>query len=240
MLRKSILNLTLTAIIFLSIGIFAGCEPDNDFGCGEPQVEQRDCVVIIGDSIFALSGDEERFLREFSGHAYRTYYMSGAQMEGGMNDIESQFDRAARQGKIRTLIVDGGGNDFFFGGSNNQAIIREISAAYERIFQKASAEGVENVVVQGYYTTADEDAATRQSEAEVMAITAEAAQKYGMNTVYFNPSEDPWFSSRRPAQYLIADGIHPTEAASRELARLLWDTMVAYDIEQGEGCEGFK
>lgn len=232
--------LTLTAVFLLSIGILSGCDTADDPGCGAQMVERRDCVAIIGDSIFALSDMEEKFLREFSGHAYRTYYISGAQMEGGMiQDIESQLDQALRQGPIRTLIMDGGGNDFFFGGRDNQAIIREISAAYERIFKKAGNAGVKNVIVQGYYTTRDEDEATRISEQEVAQLTKDARTKYNLNSVYFDPSDDPWFSSRAADgryDYLKLDGIHPTDEASKELARLLWENMVANDMEQGEGC----
>lgn len=242
MWREFTLNrlFSMAAVLLLSIGIITGCETDNDPGCGIPQVEQRDCVVIIGDSIFALSGAEEEFLRDFSGHAYRTYYVSGAQMEGGMvRDIESQFDQALRIGPVRTLIMDGGGNDFFFGGANNQAIIREISETYERIFKKAADAGVQNIVVQGYYTTRDEDEATRISEREVAALAQEAQTKYGLNTVYFDPSDDAWFAQRAADgryDYLKADGIHPTDAAAKELARLVWENMVANGMEQGEGC----
>lgn len=235
--------LILAAALFLSIAVMAGCETNTDPGCGAQQLEQRDCVAIIGDSIFALSDAEEKFLREFSGHIYRTYYVSGAQMEGGMiKDIEAQFDQALRQGSIRTLIMDGGGNDFFFGGLNSQAIIQEISAAYERIFKKAADAGVENVLIQGYYTTRDEDAATIVSEKEVAQLTEDARTKYGLNAVYFDPSDDQWFASRAADgryDYLKADGIHPTDEASKELARLVWENMVANGMEQAEGCPRF-
>ena len=243
--RTFLIQLMLLAGLLLSVGILFGCDtPAANPGCGGvQQIEQRDCVVMIGDSIFALSGEEEKALRNLSGQAYRTYYVSGAQMEGGMvKDIESQFDQALRQGSIRTLIMDGGGNDFFFGGANNQKIIAEISAAYERIFEKAANAGVENIIVQGYYTTKDEDAATIVSEQQVAKLTEEAGVKYGMNTVYFDPSNDQWFASRAADgryDYLKADGIHPTTVAAGELARLLWDNMVAAGMEQNEGCRNF-
>ncbi len=236
MKRKLFLtNLVAAALALLISGLITSCDTGGSFG-----TEQRDCVVILGDSIWDLTGAEERHLRDFSGHKYKTYYMSGTQMAGGVNDIESQYDRAARQGKIRTIIMDGGGNDFLLGGSLvPQATVREINAAYERIFQKAARDGVENIVVQGYYDAPSADQWTEMSERQVEALCSTASQKYGLKVVYFDPSDDPWFASKRPAQYLLADNIHPTDAASKELARLVWENMRQNDIEQGEGCRGF-
>ncbi len=234
MAKKSLLNyLLLIFICFLVCGFVASCDTMGK--------ERRDCVVMLGDSIFALTGAEERHLRDYSGHIYRTYYMSATQMQGGLNDIESQYDRAARLGKIRTIIMDGGGNDFLLGGAlTPRATIQEINAAYERIFQKAARDGVENIVVQGYYRTSSTTAQTDQSETEVKNLTLAAAQKYGLNTAHFDPSDDPFFSSKRPSQYTIADGIHPTNEASKQLARLVWETMRSNGMEQGEGCQSFR
>ncbi len=209
--------------------------------CDLGGVEQRNCVVIIGDSIFALTGQIEQNLRQISGQKYRTYYMSATQMNGGINDIESQLDRALRQGRVRTVIMDGGGNDYFFGGSMTlpNVFINEVNNAYERVFKKAANGGVENIVVMGYYKTGTTNATTTRSESEVRELTLSAAQRFGgslQKTVHFDPSDDQWFSSKRPAQYLLMDGIHPTAAASKRLAELIWQTMQENDIEQGEGC----
>lgn len=227
-------QLLLVFLCLLLSGLVASCDTG---GIG---TQRRDCVVILGDSIWALTGAEERHLRDISGHRYKTYYMSGTQMQGGVNDIESQYDRAARQGRIRTIIMDGGGNDFLLGGMlTPQVAIREISAAYERIFEKAARDGVKNIIVQGYYKTSSTSSFTDQSESEVRQLTLAAAQKYGLNTAHFDPSDDPWFSSKRPGQYTLIDGIHPTDAASRQLARLVWDTMAANQMEQDEGCQAY-
>lgn len=208
------------------------------FSC-ELGLEQRDCVVMLGDSIFALTGAETRHLQEMSGHKYRTYYVSGAQLEGGMiGDIEDQYDRARRAGKIRTIIIDGGGNDFLMGGCGNMnALQREIEAAWGRILDKAARDGVENIVVQGYYLTASTPKNSVVSDYDALAKQLEegGAQR-GLKLVYVDPNKDSYFSSKRPAQYTLADGIHPTDAASKELARLVWTAMQQNGIEQGEGC----
>ncbi len=234
MKRMSVSKLTLCMVAVLMASLMLT-------SCDLGGVEQRDCVVIIGDSIFDLTGQIEQNLRQISGQKYRTYYMSATQMNGGVNDIESQFDRALRQGRIRTLIMDGGGNDYFFGGSLTlpNVFVNEVNSAYERIFRKAANGGVENIVVMGYYETGTTNATTTRSESEVRDLTLSAVQRYGgslQKTVHFDPSDDAWFSSKRPSQYLLMDGIHPTGAASKRLAELIWQTMQENDIEQGEGC----
>ena len=233
MRRKQLLIFTAYAVMcLLLIGSLTSCVPSSN---------RRDCVVMLGDSIFALSGAETRYLEEMSGQTYRTYYVSGAQLEGGMiGDIEDQYDRAARAGKIRTIIIDGGGNDYLMGGCGNpEALEREIIAAWTRILDKAARDGVENMVVQGYYLTAstpDGDVADYDALAKNLE---DGGASRGINLVYVDPNKDSWFSSKRPGQYTLADGIHPTNAASKELARLVWTAMQENDMEQGEGCQGF-
>lgn len=230
-------KLMLAAIVLVVSGLITSCDDNTPV--------RRDCVVIIGDSTWAKTGAEARYLRQFSGQIYRAYYISGTQIDGGANDIESQYDRAISEGPIRTLIMDGGGNDFLQGGLliPNQTI-REINEAYERIFAKAARDGVENIIVQGYYDSPVINRKTSLSEIEVSQVTREAGRKYNMNTIYFDPSNDPWFASRvrvtetgTTYDYLLDDNIHPDDNASRRLARLVWNIMVANDIEQGEPCE---
>lgn len=228
MRKKLIAYAMITIVCFVTVGLIGGC----DVG-----LEKRDCVVMIGDSIFALTGQITRHLQSLSNQKYRTYYISGAQMSGGMvMDIEAQLDMAHRQGDIRTLIMDGGGNDFFFGNQLNlDSIAREIKAAWSRILQKAGEYGVENIVVMGYYktiTTPNSDELDNQTVAQELIAGAAAR---GINLVYVDPNEDTWFSRRSPWQYTI-DTIHPTTAAANELAELIWDAMVANGFEQQGGC----
>lgn len=45
-------------------------------------------------------------------YTYRKYYISGAQMVGGLiKTIPQQYEDAIANGPIRTVILDGGGND---------------------------------------------------------------------------------------------------------------------------------
>lgn len=218
-----------------------------------PQGEKRDCVVIIGDSIFALYDNVVPNLENLSGQKYRRYDVTGSEMQGGLipsTNIVDQFKKALRQGKIRTLIMDGGGNDFIISGTFTNARA-QVSRAYTEIFDLAAASGVENVVVMGYYATASTTAATNQSEEDIKALTLGYARDLGLNTAHFDPSEDPWFANKRPVQYIHPTDIfrvHPTAAAGKRLAELIWSTMqgtnpiTPFDyepMEQGEDCEAF-
>jgi lysophospholipase L1-like esterase len=203
----------------------------------DPAPETRDCVVMLGDSIFDYSDMETEYLQELSGHEYRTYYLNGAQMDGGIiQDIESQYDSAIRDGAIRTIIMDGGGNDYLMGNGSAEEIAEEVRAAYVRILDKAQDDGVENIVVQGYYLTDSSPEGNAQDVAQMAAALEAAGAARGIKLVYVNPITDSWFASRTPSQYTISDGIHPTDAASERLAQLVWNAMVANGIEQGAGC----
>lgn len=239
MKKRSLSKLTLCLMaLLISSLMLVSCD-------GAGGAEKRDCVVMIGDSIFALTGRIELNLRHISGQKFRTYYIGGTQMKGDYYDIESQYDSAINQGSIRTIIMEGGGNDFLFGGLFvPQRAFEEINAAYMRTFEKAVQDGVENIIVVGYYKTALTNKYTDQSEAEVEAITLSYNGRINSNGVamkatYWDPSNDPWFADKIPAEYTLWDGIHPTAEASEEIARMIWQTMVDADIEQGEGCQTF-
>lgn len=237
MRSKQQFSFAVVLITLVSICSLFGCDTGSGIG-----LEQRNCVVMLGDSIFALTGQETTYLQQMSGQRYRTYYVSGAQLEGGMiGDIEDQYDRAARAGKIRTIIIDGGGNDYLMGGCGNSAgLEREITAAWGRILDKAARDGVQNMIVQGYYLTASTpDGGVADYDKLAKQLESAGAQR-GIKLVYVDPNKDVWFSSKRPAQYTLTDGIHPTAAASKELARLVWTAMQANDIEQNEGCQNFR
>lgn len=236
MKSRNVSIVTGTVVVFLMlVGMLISCDA---------QLEERDCVVMLGDSIFALSGMEYEYLKDLSGQAYRTYYKSGAQMTGGsiiaLQDIESQYDTAIREGSIRTIIMDGGGNDSLLGpaGESEEEMVADVAAAWNRILTKAKNDGVQNIIVQGYYKTCTSDESASmdawRDDTEVKLIAK--AQELGLNLVYIDPRDDPWFANKRPAQYTKADCIHPTDPASQELANLVWDAMVSNNIEQGEGC----
>lgn len=234
MKRNFLLTRFIVMLLCLMLtGIIAGCE-NNGY-------EDRDCVVIIGDSIFALYDNIVPVLEDLSGFSPRRYDITGSEMQGGMiptSNIVSQFKRATNQGHVRTLIMDGGGNDFIISGAMSNAR-KQVRDGYEEIFRLAAQHGVENIVVMGYYKTSTTTALTDASEQDVRDLTLGLARDLGMNAVHFDPSDDPWFANKMPMQYINATDptrVHPSAAAGKQLANMIWDIMVENDIEQDGGC----
>ena len=179
-----------------------------------------------------------------TGHTYRHYCENGAQLEGGSliatEDVENQYDQAIEEGPIRSIIMDGGGNDLLLGGESeyNEAVDQELKAAWIRILDKAQSDGVQNMVVQGYYMTDNTTLDVADLIQMGQFLETKGAQR-GITLVYVNPATDPWFANKNPSEYTRFDGIHPTEEASEQLANMVWDAMEAHNIEQGAGCEAF-
>ena len=248
MKRRSLALVALLGFIVAGLAIAVSCTPTS---------ARKDCVVWIGDSIFALSGDEARSLEDLSGQTYRTYYVSGAQMEGGfVRTIPAQYDQAVRaDSNIRTVLMNGGGNDVLIGangscdaaypnGTLSQAcyrIIDNVEAVNNALWQDMINDGVKNIVNQGYYFASDRDlwvvsdVFQNRTKQEFAAM---AAKNPGVKMVFIEPKDDPFFDKSRVSSYTIMDGIHPTTAASAKLADLMWNAMVANDIEQTSSCSG--
>lgn len=230
MMRKGKLYLlvAVTAVFVVAYGIFLGCTPS----------ERKDCVVMIGDSIFALTGAEPRALMDLAGQNFRTYYQSGAELSGGniiaARDILGQYDAAQRAGTIRTLIMDGGGNDYLIGGGFN--VEEELRQAWTKLLDKARDDGVENIIVQGYYRTCTSTAQQLEGQKDLLPQLVSGAASRGIRLFVYNPDDDPWFTSKVPTAYTITDCIHPSAGASQHMAQKLWDIMVQNNIEQGQAC----
>jgi len=248
MKRRSLALVALLGLVVAGLAIAVSCTPTTT---------QKNCVVWIGDSIFALSGEEAVALEDLSNQSYRTYYVSGAQMEGGfVRTIPAQYDQAVRaDSNIRTVLMNGGGNDVLIGangscdatypsGTLSRAcynIIDNVEAVNNALWQDMINDGVKNIVNQGYYFSSDRDLwvvsdvfqnRTKQEFANM------AARNPGVKMVFIEPKDDPYFDKSRVSSYTVSDGIHPTDAASAKLADLMWNAMVANGIEQTSSCSG--
>ncbi len=244
---KSLGMVALLGLMVAGLFIAISCTPTNPV--------QKNCVVWIGDSIFALSGEEATALTKLSNQTYRTYYVSGAQMDGGtVRTIPAQYTQAKNADRnIRTVIIDGGGNDVLIGagtscnatypnGTLSQAcynIINKVEAVNNTLWQDMINDGVKNIIDQGYYYSSNRQlwvvsdvfqGRTKQEFANM------AAKNPSIKMVFIDPKDDPYFDKSKVASYTIADGIHPTTAASGELANLLWNAMVNNNIEQTTSC----
>jgi hypothetical protein len=219
------------------------------FGC-EPCEVTQPCVVMLGDSIFALTDQEAMFLEELSGESYRKYYVSGAQMVGGfMKNVKRQYDEAIADGPIRTVILDGGGNDILIGANKTcrvdygdelsdecYAVMDTVLKECEKDMREMVADGIKNVVYQGYYYVRYEQLwqVTDVFQEKGIQLVEELSAEYpDIKIVYVDPR--PHFK-QGDTSHLLFDGIHPNCEGSQKLANLLWEAMVKNDIEQDEPC----
>ena len=183
--------------------------------------------MILGDSIFALSGDIHSNLERNLGENIDTYAQSGCQMNGTSficgerGRIPNQYKSANKNG-INTVIFNGGGNDFLLGDGGdcrNQACIEEVLAAIEQtisgLVSDMKRDGISEIVYLGYYNT--------PSDPDNVAINglsmAYKAANYPAMGVKFVDTRNSFAGNER--SYIKSDGIHPTAAGSRVLADLI-------------------
>lgn len=247
-LKMSILKRSTVLCVIAAMLFTLSCENSN--------LADKPCVVMLGDSIFALSGAEARYLEGLSGQKYRKYYVSGAQVEikmPFMPAIPRQYDRAIAEGPIRTIILDGGGNDVLIGslGACNadygealsqkcHAMMDDVKNIMAEMLVKVIDDGVKDVVFQGYYYVNNKKLwqVTDVFQENMKVFVDEMNEKYPQIEIFYvDPRDNDFFAKEDAASYTIVDGIHPTQKASEVLAKMVWDVMVENGIEQSDSCE---
>lgn len=203
----------------------------------------RNDVVNLGDSIFALSGEESDFLHSWSGQTFRRYAVSGAEIAGGSlaPDVGSQYATAKSDNpNIKTIILDGGGNDILIPAtmfdpynckkdwwewslsSKCKSLINDVYVDTVNQLNQMGRDGVKNIIYQGYYhpkfgligsTTLKAAVDYGDYKLAQAVANATAANNY---RVFLDPR--PYFTNSD----IIIDGIHPSNSGSRKLATLVW------------------
>ena len=232
-MRKISLMVSLVAL--LGMGAIA-CDNNPDVR-GLPTNNK---VVIVGDSIFALSGDIKRELANLARENYRGYALSGAEMVGGFRTpVPAQYTKARRaDSNIRTMVMDGGGNDILIGGQSQckpygpacQAILDEVYGAMDILFARMNADGVQNLVYLGYYHVKGGSAALNPVLDIGMADFIDICDDSPVDCYFVDPRNA--FSGH--LDWIKSDGIHPTGTGSSVLAGLLWTKMQDNGIEQNQ------
>ncbi len=228
--RKSKLVLILLCVSI----IFVGCE--------EPNGPTDSPIVLVGDSIFALSGEIKNELERLSGEQYRSYCVSGSEMDGGMmGNIPRQYNEAIRTNPgIKTIIMDGGGNDIQVGGvavcgnSRNgvsnackQELQKALDAA-DKLFTDMRADGVENIIYMNYFYILNQ--ASKPAFDWMHDQMETVVQRHNGILVDPMPNMKP--------ELIGPDRIHPTDEGSQMLAGLIWDAMQANNIDPSGGTFG--
>ncbi|WP_439133280.1 SGNH/GDSL hydrolase family protein [Pseudomaricurvus sp.] len=185
--------------------------------------------MIIGDSIFALSGDIHAYLEDDLNEGIDTHARSGCQMNGGnilcssRYNVPNQYDDASKRG-IETVIMNGGGNDFLLGDGGDcttQACTQEVLFAIEETISGLVADmrndGITEIVYLGYYYVGTEDDAVNQASMDYKAAN------YPAMGIKFVDSRNAFLGNE--SAYISSDGIHPTAAGSRVLATLIENAL---------------
>jgi hypothetical protein len=185
--------------------------------------------MIIGDSIFALSGDIHANLEEDLDETIDTHARSGCQMNGGnlicssYYAVPRQYGRASKSG-INTVIMNGGGNDFLLGDGGDcltQSCINEVLLAIEEtisgMVSDMRGDDIDEIIFLGYYYLGDGDDVINQLSMDYKAAN------YPAMGVKFVDSRDAFLG--RESIYIGSDGIHPTAAGSRVLADLIQNNL---------------
>ncbi len=226
-------NLIITAIL-LTLSAFImiiGCDSSSGGGTTNNQ------VVMLGDSIFALSGEIANELERLSGESWRSYYVSGAEFENSfISNIPAQYNQAKRANSdIRTIIMDGGGNDIQIGaalqctrGSVTDACRNALQDALDTadtLFAQMRQDGVENIIYMNYFYIVANNSkpAFNWMHDQMEALVT----KY--NGIIVDPM--PYMND----DLIGPDNIHPTKAGSQLLAGLIWDKMEELCIENACG-----
>lgn len=217
--RLPSLSLALAAVVSVAL---TACD-------ATPSNGSRDDVVMIGDSIFALSGEIKNQLQQMTGETYRSYYVSGTEMTGGMAfpTIPNQYVQAKQANpNIKTIIMDGGGNDVIISGQLQcGAGINAVCKAYletevyqvaDKLYKQMKKDGVQNIIYLGYYVTATTEAVANYSAGRM----GEVCRNNGV--IYIDPRDE--FEGK--FGLIGVDGIHPSTAGAKILAELIYEELM--------------
>lgn len=220
-------------IVFCLAVLFWGCEQTN--GANGPAESP---IVLLGDSIFAMTGEIKNELQRLSGEQFRSYCVGGAELENSrISNIPDQYDQAiSTNSAIKTIILDGGGNDVQGGAGSVCRSSTGVSAACknalqaplnvaDELFAEMRADGVQNIIYMNYFYIQN---ANKKPAFDWMHDQMEIlAKRHNCIIVdpmpYMNPS------------YIGPDNMHPNTEGSRMLAGLIWDAMQENNIDPATG-----
>jgi lysophospholipase L1-like esterase len=206
---------------------------------------------MIGDSYPALSGEIGKKLQSLastagalpSGESYRTYYVSGTNLVGGVSpNIPAQFQEAVSANKdIKYVVMDGGGNDILIGNPScittqpppaSQTCVNVVNAAVAAattLFGTMKSAGVEKVV---YYFYPHLPTTGKPYVNDTLDYSKPLVQQACASAVIPCEFVDTMPAFEGHPEYIGPDGIHPTTAGSDVIAGLIWQEMQQQCIAQ--------
>ncbi|WP_244648365.1 dockerin type I domain-containing protein [Ruminiclostridium herbifermentans] len=184
-------------------------------------------VLVIGDSFIALSHDITKRLEENARKAgildandrFRDNSVSGTLLNGGTSPtIPQQYKNGVNAGTVKYVIMDGGGNDCMMGSVDGAA------SAFNSLIKEMEKSGTVKLFYMFY-----PDA--QGGLAGLLNPNLNRLRPMIQNTVLSSTKPKGYFFDLRPTfegkygQYILSDGIHPTQAGSYATADAIWAEM---------------
>jgi len=197
--------------------------------CMKGQTKGAD-VGVIGESFIALSHgitqQIEKVAKAAGSLAQDEHYVdnsvSGTTLAN--NQIPSQYTKAAMNGKIKYVLMDGGGNDCLLNNNGDAAL-----TAAQALFKTMGEKGTEKVVYFFYpdpiganYNDLKSCLDTLRPKMKALCDGLTAPKCYWLDL-------RPTWNGH--ADY-TSDGIHPTSAGSVATGNVIWETMKANCVAQ--------
>lgn len=248
-MKSALLKRVLSCVVIGTAMTFLGCGAGALMSVDQLTDADKNDIVNVGDSIFALSGDIYSQLENKSGETWRHYAISGAQIVGGIlaDPIPDQYADAKQDDpNIRVVYMDGGGNDilipaimldpysckncnYWWCGSLSRScknLVDDVYVSTVDLLNDMDADGVDQVVFMGYYHLKWGllgDLTTLDDAIDYGdKRLKDACTNSTVNAVFVDPRSA--FEGHE-GSYIIVDGIHPTSAGSAVLANLLWNKI---------------
>ena len=182
-------------------------------------------VLIVGDSYFPAAGSAlPNELRRLAGGAnYRDVSVGGTKMAA----IAASYTRN-RTPPPKVVIMDGGGNDILQSWScASPGCPQHVQAVTDarNFFKTMAMDGVKQVVFIFYY-----DMPLMKAGLDWMRPRMAAECQMSPVPCFFADNQ-PLFAGQDASAY-TTDGIHPTAAAAKIIAKQAWDIMVTNCIAQ--------
>jgi hypothetical protein len=192
--------------------------------CQRGQVAGNE-VLIIGDSYFPAAGSAipNELRRLAGGAAYRDVSVGGTKMAA----IAASYTRN-RTPPPKVVIMDGGGNDILQNPGCAPGCAQHMQAVTDarNLFRTMATDGsVTHIVFIFYY-----DMPALKAGLDWMRPKMAAECQMSPVPCFFADNQ-PLFAGQDASTY-TTDGIHPTAAAGRTIAKQAWDIMVNNCIAQ--------
>ncbi|WP_437969220.1 SGNH/GDSL hydrolase family protein [Sorangium sp. So ce260] len=194
---------------------------------GQTRGEQ---VAVIGESFIAathgITQQIEKQAKANGSLAENEHYIdnsvSGTTLAN--DQIPSQYRKAAENGMIKYVLMDGGGNDCLLRGDGDGAL-----AAAESLFETMAADNVEKVVYFFYPDPIGNQFASLKTCLDALRPKMkELCDGLTAPKCYWLDLRPTWNGHNEYTQ----DGIHPTSAGSIATGDAVWETMKASCVAQ--------